>query len=212
MSIVLKAGHSAYIQAAASLKSGGLVVLPTETVYGVAGLASDPAVIHRIYALKSRPKSKALSAVVFSRAQAEKIGQFSLTARRLADAFWPGPLTLVVPLRKGAPIDKSALAGNTTIGLRFPDIEWVKGFKQSGFTAPLVLPSANLSGQPAPTSATTVSSDIKDEVDLIVDSGQCNTGIESTIISVDKSGAKLLRLGAIAPEKLAPFSIDGSGV
>jgi len=208
MSEVLKDTHSAYARAADTLSKGGLVILPTETVYGLAGLASNPGTIERIYTVKSRPKSKPLSVVTFSRAKAERLGAFTDVARRLADTFWPGPLTLVLPLRNGAPIHKSALAGNETIGIRTPKIKWVERFSGLGFSDALVLPSANMSGRPAPTNARDAYRDIGDKVDLILDTGQCETGVESTIISVDKSGAKLLRVGAIPPEDLAPFSIE----
>ena len=208
MSEILKNQKDAYARAANTLSKGGLVILPTETVYGLAGLASDPKAIERIYTVKSRPKSKPLSIVTFSRTRAEQLGEFTEVARQLADRFWPGPLTLVLTLKNGAPIHKSALAGNKTVGIRTPKVKWVEKFNDLGFREALVLPSANTSGRPAPTNAQDANKDIGDKVDLILDTGQCETGVESTIISVNKTGAKLLRIGAILPEDLAPFSID----
>jgi L-threonylcarbamoyladenylate synthase len=208
MSEFLKANPETYARAADILAKGGLVVLPTETVYGLAGLANNSAAINRIYDIKKRPRSKPLSAVIFSKKQARQLGEISPLAQQLIDKFWPGPLTLVLPLKANASIDDGALSGNKTVGIRFPDIAWVEAFEKAGLTDPLVLPSANTSGEPAPTTAAAARADIGDKVDLIIEAGLCQTGVESTIISVNNEDAKLLRIGAIAPEELAMFPVE----
>ncbi len=180
------------------LRAGELVALPTDTVYGLAGLASDAQVIAKIFAAKNRPASKALSVVVFAPEHAKELVRVSPLAQALMDAFWPGGLTLVLP----------ALAGAPTLAVRCPDIGWTQGFLKLGFTEPLVLPSANISGEPAPTTAGQVQAGIGDKIPLILDGGTCKAGQESTIIAVDGQRVKLLRVGAIAPECFAAFDMD----
>ena len=208
MARILKADKFSYTQAISLLQAGAPVALPTETVYGLAALAFDDAAVADIYSIKSRPKSKPLSVVVSGLEATAKIARISPLARALAETFWPGPLTLVLPLHKSAPISPLALAHGKTIGVRCPDIPWMAYFGKAGFNEPLVLPSANRSGRPAPTNAKDVNQDIGDKIDLIIDGGQCKTGIESTIIAVENDSARILRRGAIKPESFAPFRID----
>jgi len=208
MAKLLKADRSSYDQAIALLKAGEPVGLPTETVYGLAAIASNDDAVSTVYRLKKRPNSKPLSVVVSSMKAAKKIATVSPLAKAMIDTFWPGPLTLVLPLKKEANISKYALAGGNTIGIRCPDIEWMAHFQKEGFHAPLVLPSANTSGIPAPTDAMSVNLDIGDKISVIVDGGDCKTGVESTIIALESGKARLLRPGALTPEAFAPFDME----
>lgn len=198
MAEILKADDVGYAKAAELLRAGQLVALPTDTVYGLAGLASDSKAISEIFKVKNRPKNKALSVIIFTPSHAERLVEIPPLAQALMDEFWPGALTLVLPALKGAP----------TLAVRCPDIEWAKRFLDAGFEGPLVLPSANISGRPAPVTAVQTAAGIGDKVPLILDGGPCEKGQESTIISVDGDRARLLRVGAIPPERLAAYNID----
>jgi len=198
MAEILKANDAGYLKAAELLRAGALVALPTDTVYGLAGLASNQNAIAEIYAVKNRPKHKALSVIVFAPKHARRLVKISPLAQALMDAFWPGALTLVLPAFKDVP----------TLAVRCPDIGWARGFLDVGFEGPLVLPSANLSGKPAPVTAAQTADAIGDKIPLILDGGTCKRGKESTIIAVDGDRARLLRVGAISPQRLAAFDID----
>lgn len=210
MAKILKANGSSYDQAIALLKAGKPVALPTETVYGLAARASDDAAIDEIFRIKSRPKSNPFSVAVGSIEAAQKIAEFPPLAKKLAKTFWPGSLTLVLPLRKTERISDRAIAGGDTVGVRCPDIQWMAHFAKIGFDDPLILPSANTSGKPAPTSAKDIDEDIGDKILLILDGGMCKTGIESTIIAVEGHTGRILRRGAIPPEALAAFRLEWS--
>lgn len=185
-------------EAARLLQAGELVALPTDTVYGLAGLANSKQAMARIYNVKKRPQEKALSVVIFSPEHASRLVKISPLAQKMMDIFWPGALTLVLPAHENTP----------TLAVRCPDINWTNAFLEIGFEEPLVLPSANISGRPAPITAQQIAADIGDKIPLILDGGTCATGHESTIISVIDGRAKLLRLGALAPERFAAFDID----
>jgi len=195
---LIKADMAGYRKAADLLGAGALVALPTDTVYGLAGLASNRETIAKIFKVKNRPKHKALSVVIFAPEHAKQLVEISSLAQALMDKFWPGALTLVLP----------ALEGTSTLAIRCPDIAWTRAFLDIGFEGPLVLPSANISGQPAPVTALQTANAIGDKISLILDGGTCRAGQESTIISVDGDRAKFLRIGAITPERLAAFDID----
>ncbi len=202
MAEMMKADMAGFRKAAALLQAGELVVLPTDTVYGLAGLANSPSAIEKIYQVKSRPGHKALSVVVFAPEHANRLVRVSPLAQALMDVFWPGALTLVLPAL-------NPKTGNLpTFAVRCPDINWTSAFLDIGFAEPLVLPSANISGQPAPITATQVQAGLGGKIPLILDGGTCNEGHESTIISIDGKRAKLLRTGAIAPERFAAFDMD----
>lgn len=198
MAELVKADIAGYKKAAELLQVGELVALPTDTVYGLAGLANNPSAIAKIFAVKNRPQHKALSVVIFAPKHAALLVKVSPLAQRLMDAFWPGALTLVLPARENVP----------TLAIRCPDIKWTKSFLDIGFEGPLVLPSANISGEPAPVTAGQVMVGIGDKIPLVIDGGTCAAGQESTIISVGGDRAQLLRIGAIAPEQLAAYNIE----
>jgi L-threonylcarbamoyladenylate synthase len=175
---------------------GGLVAFPTETVYGLAADATSQAAVARLYAVKARPAFNPLIAHVPSLAVAREQGIFSAQALRLAQAFWPGPFTLVVPLAPGATVCAVAGAGLPTIALRVPAHPVAKAVIAAA-GCPLAVPSANRSGRVSPVTAAHVARDFAGEIDLILDGGRCPIGLESTVIAcLDDS--RLLRPGGIA--------------
>ncbi len=176
--------------------AGRPVAVPTETVYGLAADATSGEAVARIYEAKGRPRFNPLIVHVADRVMAERIGLFDPLSRRLADAFWPGPLTLVVPLRPDAGISLLATAGLGTVGLRMP-----VGFAASLVAAtgrPLAAPSANASGRVSATSAAAVAADLGGRIDLIVDGGPAPVGVESAIVKVEHGRVRLLRPGGVA--------------
>lgn len=196
------AGPEAYARAVDVLNSGGLVALPTETVYGLAADANHPGAVKKIYAAKGRPSHNPLIAHVLSPRKAHDIALVSSLASTLMDAFWPGPLTLVLPRKDIAVND---LAGLPTIAVRCPDAPWRAAFDKAGLSGPLVMPSANRSGHISPTTAAHVAEDLGERIDLIIDGGPCLGGVESTILKIDGNTATLLRPGTLTGEDFAPY-------
>jgi len=206
--------HFATDEALAVLSRGGLVALPTETVYGLAADAGNGAAVARVFEAKGRPHFNPLIAHVSSLDMARTIAAFDQLSERLAAAFWPGPLTLVLPLLPDAPVHDLVTTGLDTIAIRMP-----KGFA-SGLIArlgrPIAAPSANSSGRISATTAQAVADDLGGKVDLIVDGGQTPVGVESTIVKVDGGQAYLLRPGGASAEEIervigAPLKRDNSG-
>lgn len=183
--------------AVAVLRRGGLLGLPTETVYGLAADATDPRAVAAIYAAKQRPRFNPLIAHVADRASAEREGLFGPAAHRLAEAFWPGPLTLVVPMAPGGTVCDLARAGLASVGLRVPAPADTRAIL-AAFGRPVAAPSANRSGALSPTTAIDVRAELGSRVDLVVDGGPSLVGIESTIVACLGAGARLLRPGGIA--------------
>jgi L-threonylcarbamoyladenylate synthase len=207
-----KADRRQYGRAADILRKGGLVALPTETVYGLAADARSDKAVARIYALKGRPAHNPLIAHVLRPEDAHDFVHVSPLAKALMKAFWPGPLTLVLP-RLGADegrVKLSEVAGGwlPTLALRCPDAPWREALLQSGWSAPLFMPSANVSGHISPTTAQHVADDFGDAVELIIDGGPCAGGIESTVIKFEQDRLVILRPGVITAQDLAPFCSD----
>ena len=187
---------AAVARAADLLGRGGIAALPTETVYGLAGNALDPDVVDRIFSAKGRPASNPVIVHVGSLGLAmECAGHWPPLAGRLAAAFWPGPLTLVVP--RGPRIPDRVTAGGPTVGLRWPSHPFLPAVVRA-CGLPLAAPSANLSNQLSPTSAAHVFKQLGDRIPLIVDGGDCNVGIESTVVDVSGSIPVILRPGMIS--------------
>ena len=182
--------------AARVLRAGGLVAFPTETVYGLGADATSDAAVAKIYAAKRRPAFNPLIAHVESRAAAEAQGIFTRPAAALAEAFWPGPLTLVLPLAPGATVADLARAGLASIALRVPAHPVAKNLI-AATGLPLAAPSANLSGRVSPVTAADVREDLDGVIDAIVDAGSAMVGLESTIISCIAQEPQLLRPGGI---------------
>ncbi|MCU0890154.1 MAG: L-threonylcarbamoyladenylate synthase [Sandarakinorhabdus sp.] len=185
--------------AADVLRAGGLVAVPTETVYGLAARADDGAAVAGIYAAKGRPSFNPLIVHVADMAQAETLADVPPLARQLAARFWPGPLTLVLPRRAAAPVASLVTAGLDTIALRCPAHPVMQALVRS--VGPLAAPSANASGRISPTRAGHVLASLPDVP--VIDAGPCAAGVESTIIAVEGDGWRLLRPGALAVEDVA---------
>jgi len=186
--------------AAAALREGGLVAMPTETVYGLAGLATSDAAVAAIYAAKGRPSFNPLIAHFAEAEAAFAEARFDARARALAEAFWPGPLTIVAPAPRTL-VSLLARAGLDTLALRVPAHEVARALI-AATGAPLVAPSANRSGRVSPTTAGHVAEDLDGRVDWILDAGPTRHGLESTIVACLGGRVRLLRPGAITSGSL----------
>jgi L-threonylcarbamoyladenylate synthase len=190
-------GSAAIAEAAALIKAGEVVAVPTETVYGLAGDATNGASVAAIYTAKGRPSFNPLIVHVADLEAAEAIAVFGEAARVLAKAHWPGPLTLVLPLRADSGIASLVSAGLPTIAIRVPAHPAMQALLKS-CGRPLAAPSANASGSISPTRAAHVASSLDGRIPLIIDAGACAVGLESTIIAVGGNGTlRLLRPGPI---------------
>ena len=178
---ILPAGEAAVAAAAHCLREGGLVAFPTETVYGLGADATNPEAIARLYQAKGRPAFNPLIAHVGDLEAAQRIAHFDAQAIALAEAFWPGPLTLVLSRTEGCKVADLATAGLDTIAIRVPAHATARAILRA-FGGPVVAPSANLSGHVSPTTAAHVQSDLAGRIDLIVDGGPVEVGVESTIV------------------------------
>ena len=207
MTETLKSSSESYRQAADILRSGGLVALPTETVYGLAANAANNDAVKKIYTAKGRPSHNPLIAHIFDPKDAKALVAINPLAQALMDVFWPGPLTLVLP-KTSDHISLAAGAGLETLAVRCPNAKWAKAFLKLGFHGPIVMPSANRSGHVSPTTAEHVADDLGDNVDLIIDGGECPDGIESTVLQIEGETAILLRPGAIPFEDFIPYISD----
>lgn len=197
---VLPAGEAATAAAARVLAAGGLVGFPTETVYGLAADATNPAAIARLYRAKGRPSFNPLITHVIDLTAARKIAWFDAQAARLAEAFWPGPLTLVLPKASGCVVADLATAGLDTVAIRIPAHPVAREILNA-FGGPMVAPSANLSGHVSPTVAAHVQHDLAGRIDLIVDGGTVDVGVESTIVACF-AVPTLLRPGGLPREAI----------
>ncbi len=188
------------VDAARILKSGGVVAIPTETVYGLAANVFDENAIKQVFEVKGRPNDNPLIVHISALEEINEIvADFPINAQILAKKFWPGPLTMILPKKSNIPNIVSA--GLSTVAVRFPAHKVTqKIIKQAG--VPLVAPSANLSGKPSPTKFNHVVNDLNGKVDAIVDGGDCPVGLESTVISFVGDGVKILRPGAITLDDL----------
>jgi len=197
---LLPAGPAAIEAAARTLRAGGLVAFPTETVYGLGADATSGEAVARLYAAKGRPSFNPLISHVADVDAARRLAVFNADAERLAAAFWPGPLTLVLPRAPGCPVSELATAGLDSIALRVPAHAVSLEILQA-FGGPVVAPSANLSGHVSPTSAHHVEADLEGCIDLIVDGGPAPVGVESTIVACLGEPA-LLRPGGISRQQI----------
>jgi L-threonylcarbamoyladenylate synthase len=198
--LILPAGAAASQAASRTLASGGLVAFPTETVYGLGADAANATAIAHLYAAKGRPAFNPLIAHVADLKAAQRIGRFDARALKLAEAFWPGPLTLVVPKAEGCPVADLATAGLDTVAIRIPAHPVAQDILRA-FGGAVVAPSANISGHVSPTLAAHVESDLAGRIDLIVDGGAVEVGVESTIVGCFEA-PMLLRPGGLSRERI----------
>ena len=206
-------GDEAIAEAARLILAGEPVAVPTETVYGLAADATNAEAVARIYAAKGRPAFNPLIVHVPDLASAERIGRFNDHARELAVKHWPGPLTLVVPLREESGIATIVTAGLSTIGLRVPAHPAMQALLKA-CRRPLAAPSANASGRISPTRANHVLTSLEGRIPLIIDGGATERGIESTIVAATDNQLRLLRAGPIeieALEQAEPTAIEAPG-
>lgn len=180
---------------------GGLVAFPTETVYGLGADATSDRAVASIYAAKRRPRRNPLIVHVATAAAARRLARFDRRAEALARQFWPGPLTLVLPRRPGAPISRLASAGLRTIALRVPDNPVALALIRAA-DRPLAAPSANRSGAVSPTRARHVHLSLGSRVGLVLDGGPCRIGVESTVLDLSGVGIRLLRPGGVPLEAI----------
>lgn len=197
----LAARPSGLTEAGALLASGRLVAFPTETVYGLGADATNPDAIARLYTAKGRPRFNPLIAHVPSVEAAFALGDFSSAAHRLAETFWPGPLTLVVPVGDASPVCELARAGLPSLAIRVPDHPVARNILLAA-NRPIAAPSANRSGHVSPTQAAHVLADLGGIIDAIVDGGPSTIGVESTIIGCLGERIVMLRPGGIPREAI----------
>ena len=182
------------------LRRGGLVGMPTETVYGLAGNALCGDCVRKIYQAKGRPSDNPLIVHISSFSQwAPLVAEIPEKAKKLAEKFWPGPLTII--LKKSELIPKETSGGLDTVAVRMPSDETARRLIESA-GVPLAAPSANTSGKPSPTSAQHVMNDLCGKIDAVIDGGECQVGVESTVISLVSEKPRLLRPGGVTPEML----------
>jgi L-threonylcarbamoyladenylate synthase len=192
-------------QALSALLRGELVGVPTETVYGLGADATNALAIAAIYETKGRPHFNPLISHIANLDDAFIQGVFSPLALRLAEAFWPGPLTLVVPRASASTVCDLACAGLTTIALRVPDHDLTLTLLTQ-LRRPLAAPSANISGKPSPTLASHVREAFTGRVSFVLDGGPCTVGLESTVVAVSGEQATLLRLGGLSRAEIEAIS------
>ena len=197
---ILPANEAAVAAAGLCLSQGGLVAFPTETVYGLGADAANPLAIARLYQAKGRPAFNPLIAHVGDIEAARRIARFDATALLLAQAFWPGPLTLVLPKTSDCAVADLATAGLDTIAVRVPAHPVAREILRA-FGGPVVAPSANLSGHVSPTTAAHVQGDLDGRIDLIVDGGPVEVGVESSIVGCFDQ-PMLLRPGGLARSEI----------
>ncbi len=183
--------------AADHLKSGGLVAFATETVYGLGADASNDQAVAAIFQAKGRPQFNPLIVHVATFEAAQKLGAFNQEAQKLAQAFWPGPLTLVIPRLPDCPVSLLATAGLDSLAIRVPAHAGTQKLLTE-FGGPVVAPSANPSGMISPTRVEHVMSGLEGKIDMVLDGGDCGIGVESTIVSCLAEQPKILRHGGLA--------------
>lgn len=189
MSVIAVSDPNALGVAEAALRAGGVVVLPTDTVYGLAARPEEAAAIERIYELKDRPPSMPIATLIDGLDQVGDALDVPPEAERLAAAFWPGALTLVL----------ACAGGSGTLGVRCPDHEFVRALARR--TGPLAVTSANRHGRPTPRSAQAAAADLHGDVDVVIDGGEC-AGVASTVVDLTTDPLTIIRSGPITPEEV----------
>ncbi len=187
-------------KAAGIILKGGLVAMPTETVYGLAADALNGEAVASIFKAKGRPMDNPLIVHISKLSQIDMlVSEFPEKAQRLAEKFWPGPLTVILP--KSHRIPEEVSAGLDTVAVRFPSHPVAQALISA--SCPLAAPSANLSGSPSPTTAAHVISDMDGRIDAVLDGGECSVGVESTVITLAEGTPKILRPGGITAEQIS---------
>ncbi len=189
--------------AAAAIQRGELVAFPTETVYGLGADATNPDAVKKVYQAKGRPSDNPLIVHVTGPAQVAEFAEIDAQSKQLMDTFWPGPLTIILPIKPHA-LDPVVTGGLTTAAFRNPDTPLtLKLIEQAG--VPLVGPSANTSGKPSPTKPAHVMHDLNGKIAGVLDGGETKIGVESTVLDMSGAVPSVLRPGAVTPEDLTPI-------
>ena len=197
---ILKPDKKSIELACSLIKNGEVVGVPTETVYGLAGDANNPEAIKKIFEAKGRPADNPLIVHISNLSQLDGlVREFSTDAKALADAFWPGPLTIIMP--KGKNVCDATCAGLDSVGIRMPANEVARSIIEKSNT-PFAAPSANISGKPSPTNANDVFEDMNGKIQLIIDGGECLAGVESTVVSVLNETPIILRPGVVTKSQM----------
>ncbi len=186
-------------KAARVLKDGGLVAFPTETVYGLGANATDAAAVSRIFAAKGRPADNPVIVHVSSRQQVFGLAEVSAMAQKLMEAFWPGPLTLILPAKETVP--SQVTAGLATVAVRMPRHRVALALIEAA-GVPVAAPSANLSGRPSPTTAEHVLADLNGKIEVVLDGGPTGVGVESTVLDLTSPVPAVLRPGGVTPDEI----------
>ncbi len=197
--VVISANSPESIQHALDvLKKGGLVAFPTDTVYGVGALVFDGQAVESLYAAKDRPNEKAIPVLIADAEDMEKVGMdIPDITRRIAARFWPGPLTCIIPKQPTLP---QAVSATSTVGVRVPDHPVARALLRAA--GPMAVTSANISGQPSPSTAEEVSSQLGGRIGLIIDGGKTPGGIPSTLVDCTNNEIRILREGPISIEEI----------
>ena len=201
--------ESGRAEAIAALRAGGIVALPTDTVYGIAVALDTPGGIEALFAAKRRPPEKAVMLLIGDAAQARTIGQWPPAAAALAEAFWPGGLTVVVPQRPDISLPSALTGGAPTIGLRVPDHPAPRALAAA--VGPLPTTSANISGMWEARDADEILAQLGDVIAVVLDGGVAHGGPASTVVDCTVDPPRILREGAIAPERVAA-ALDAAGI
>jgi L-threonylcarbamoyladenylate synthase len=191
------------------LRAGGIVALPTDTVYGIACDLGAPGGVERLFAAKSRPPDRAIMLLLADAGQATAIGRMGPAADVLAERFWPGGLTLVVPRQPGVRLPAALTAGVATIGLRTPDHPTPR--ELAAAVGPLPTTSANISGRPQASDPAVIADELGDGIDLVLDGGPAAGGPASTVVDCTSDRPRIIRAGAIEPADLAAV-LDAAGI
>ncbi len=198
---VVPDGDPGRAEAIRILRGGGIVAVPTDTVYGLAADLAAPGSIARLFAAKRRPVDQAVVLLLADAGQATGLAEWPASAEALASAFWPGGLTLVLPQRRGARLPGELTGGRPTIGLRLPDHPAPRALAAA--LGPMPVTSANLSGLPEASDATQISDQLGEAIDLILDGGVARGGPASTVVDCSGIGTRILREGAIPSDAVA---------
>ncbi len=201
--------------AAGILRAGGLVALPTETVYGLAADALNDTAVAKIFAAKGRPRFNPLIIHLADVAQIDRYAVLTPLAERLAQAFWPGPMTLVLPVKTDSDLSPLVTAGLESVAIRLPAHPIARALLVE-FGGPVAAPSANPSGRISPVTAAHVLAGLSGQIDAVIDAGACAVGLESTILDATGEQPRLLRAGGLAVEEIAaalgqPVAVDTTG-
>jgi L-threonylcarbamoyladenylate synthase len=196
-------------EAVEALRAGGIVALPTDTVYGVAVALATPGGVENLFHVKRRPPDKGIMLLLDDGAQAAEIGEMGPAATALATAFWPGGLTVVVPRRPDVTLPAALTGGAPTIGLRVPDHDAPRALARG--VGPLPTTSANVSGLPEAGTAAEILAQLGDSIDLILDGGVAHGGPASTVVDCTGDTPQVLRVGAVPLARVAAI-LDDAGV